>query len=170
MNTKFSPFSQRKKWPRTRGQAMAEFAIALPVLLFMLFGIMEFGRLVFTYVLVTNASRDAVRYASAYGRGDDGYLKYKDCAGIKQAATQSAYIASVTSITITYDSGPNGTSKGSCTASSGEDSTVSVSSGDRVIVTVTAHYSRIVKLLPIPDRDITSKSARTIIGAYALQN
>src|ERR1044071_4879824 len=100
------PFSLFRKSTPSRGQAMVEFAIALPVLLLILYGIMEFGRMVFIYSLVNTASRDAVRYASAYGYSDDGYLKYKYCAGIKKVAQQSAYIVTLTSISISYDSGP----------------------------------------------------------------
>ena len=163
-------FSQNKVNSKPRGQAMVEFAIALPVLLMMLVGIMEVGRLVFMYTLVTNASRDAVRYASAYGRGEDGLLKYKNCAGIKFAARQSAYIVTLTSISVTYDSGPAGSSKGTCDASSGEDADIDVDTGDRVIVTVQATYNPIVSLLPIGSRTFTATSRRTILGVYDLPN
>ena len=48
---------------RTRGQAMVEFVIALPILLFVLFGIIEFGRMVFAWMAVQNAARFGIRYA-----------------------------------------------------------------------------------------------------------
>ena len=48
-------------------QAMVEFAIALPVLLLLLYGILEAGRLLFLYSTVVTASRQAVRYGSATG-------------------------------------------------------------------------------------------------------
>jgi hypothetical protein len=48
---------------RTRGQAMVEFVIALPILLFVIFGIIEFARLVFAWMAVQNAARFGIRYA-----------------------------------------------------------------------------------------------------------
>jgi Flp pilus assembly protein TadG len=47
-----------------RGVAMIEFAIALPLLLLLLLGIGEFGRMLFQYNSLLQASRDAARYAS----------------------------------------------------------------------------------------------------------
>ena len=87
MYGKFNSRNQKKSGSMRplRGQAMVEFAIALPVLLMLLIGIMEVGRMLFMYASVVNSSRDAVRYASAYGRSDDGYLKYKYCDGLGQS-------------------------------------------------------------------------------------
>ncbi len=45
-----------------RGVAMVEFAIALPLLLLLLLGIAEFGRMLFQYNTLLQANRDAVRY------------------------------------------------------------------------------------------------------------
>ena len=47
-----------------RGQTLAEFALTLPILLLLLFGIIEFGRLFQSWVTLQNAARTAVRYAS----------------------------------------------------------------------------------------------------------
>ena len=47
-----------------RAQAMVEFALILPMLLLLLIGIMDFGRALFVYSEVSNASREAVRYAA----------------------------------------------------------------------------------------------------------
>lgn len=46
-----------------RGQAIVEFVIALPILLFVIFGIIEFGRMVFAWMAVQNAARFGIRYA-----------------------------------------------------------------------------------------------------------
>ena len=48
----------RKHGPRERAQAIVEFAIALPILMFMLVGIIEVGRLIYAYAAVINASRE----------------------------------------------------------------------------------------------------------------
>jgi hypothetical protein len=51
----------------SRAQGMVEFALALPVFLLLMFGIIEFARLLVTYSAVYTASREAVRYAVATG-------------------------------------------------------------------------------------------------------
>lgn len=66
-----TPYSQR-------AQAIVEFAIVLPVLMMLLVGILEVGRLIYMYAAVNNASREASRYGSAIGLDDTGaYLKYQ---------------------------------------------------------------------------------------------
>jgi Flp pilus assembly protein TadG len=40
---------------KTRGQTMVEFALILPLLLTTMYGVMEFGRLLFIYVTTTSA-------------------------------------------------------------------------------------------------------------------
>ena len=167
----FQKSPRKNKFPGTRAQAMVEFAIALPVLLVLLIGIMEVGRMLVMYALVNNASRDAVRYASSYGIESSGaqYARYKYCAGIKSRATNSAYFVPLSTITISYDSGPGTTSLGSCTATSGEQN-ITIATGSRVTVTVTATYKPVVKLIPISQRTFTATSSRTIIGIVSLQN
>ena len=54
---------------KNRAQAMVEFAIALPILLMLLYGMLEAGRLLFIYSTIVTASRQAVRYGSATGIG-----------------------------------------------------------------------------------------------------
>lgn len=49
---------------RRQGQTLAEFAITLPTLLIILFGIIEFGRIFQAWVSLQNAARTAARYAS----------------------------------------------------------------------------------------------------------
>jgi Flp pilus assembly protein TadG len=159
--------SHKKERFGFRGQALVEFAIALPVLLVLLVGMMEVGRMLLTYALVSNASRDAVRYASSVGLDDSGtYQKYLYCDGIKAAARSSAYFVSLTTITISYDTGPSTSSIGNC----GAVTAAQISSGNRVTVTVTASYKPVVKLIPISQRTFTSTSSRTILGIVDLEN
>lgn len=51
------------------GQAMVELALILPVLLLLLLGIIEFGRIFNTYLTVSHASREGARVA-ALGQSD----------------------------------------------------------------------------------------------------
>src|SRR5688572_29256647 len=147
-----------------RAQAIVEFAIALPILMALLVGILEVGRMLFIYSSVTSASREAVRYASAIGLDDSGsYNKYNYCAGIQERASRSAYFTPLT-INISYDTGPGTTPYNTCDGT--VDSGVVVSSGDRVVVTVTANYSPMLDLIPLAPRPIISSSARTILGVF----
>ncbi|MBZ0297890.1 MAG: pilus assembly protein [Anaerolineae bacterium] len=53
--------------PNTRkrkGQTLAEFAITLPILLILVFGVFEFGRIFQAWVTLQNSARTAARYAS----------------------------------------------------------------------------------------------------------
>jgi hypothetical protein len=47
-----------------QGQTLAEFAITLPIVLLLTFGIIEFGRIFQSWVTLQNAARTAARYAS----------------------------------------------------------------------------------------------------------
>ena len=157
-----------KKLAGFRAQAIVEFAIALPILMALLVGILEVGRMLFIYSSVTNASREASRYASVIGRDDAGYYAYKYCDGIREKANKSAFLISLSSISINYDSGPGTSSIGICDAVSGEDGDISVDTGDRVEVTVQADYEPMVRLVPIGNRTFTSSSARTFLGYVEL--
>src|SRR5262245_51647344 len=48
-----------------RGQSVVEFALILPVFVFLLLMAIDFGRLFFSYVQVTNAAREGAAYAAA---------------------------------------------------------------------------------------------------------
>ena len=47
----------------TSGQSLVEFAIVLPLLLLVFFGIFEFGRFYFTKLTLQHAVREATRFA-----------------------------------------------------------------------------------------------------------
>src|SRR5579875_2330864 len=49
------------------GQALAEFAIVIPVILLLLCNLMDFGRAMLCYNFVCGAARDAARYAATHG-------------------------------------------------------------------------------------------------------
>lgn len=46
-----------------RGQSLVEFALVIPVFILLIFGLIDGGRLVYTYNTVANAARDAARVA-----------------------------------------------------------------------------------------------------------
>ena len=53
-----------------RGAAMVEMAIVLPVLLLLVFGIIDFGRLYNTQVTLTHAAREGIRDYAIFGLED----------------------------------------------------------------------------------------------------
>src|SRR5690242_20410457 len=111
---------------KSRAQAMVEFAIVLPILVVVLIGIFEVGRVIFIYAAVTNASREAARYGSAlgYDSSTNFYHKYRYCLGIKKAAAKSAFFLPLTNVTVQYDFPPSTTILATCSAANGEDTSV----------------------------------------------
>ena len=157
---------------RRRGQAIVEFALALPILLLIILGIIEVARLVFIYGAVVTASREAVRYGSVVGilNDDPDALRYQDCEGIKQTAQSVAFLPVIDpdDIIIEYDAGPDDLTDPlpTCTPNGdGVDLSVDLVDFERISVTVSASYETIVPIFPqITIDDITSKSSRTILG------
>jgi len=52
---------------RRQGQALPEFAIVVPLFLLLLFGLIEFSRMLFTYVSITNGARELARVVTITG-------------------------------------------------------------------------------------------------------
>ena len=46
---------------KDRGQALVEFAMVLPLMLLMLFALVDFGRAFYSWLLITNAAREGAR-------------------------------------------------------------------------------------------------------------
>ena len=76
---------------RSRGQALVEFAFALPIFLMLLMGIVDLGTAVFTYNSLTNAAREGARLA----------IVNQDTARIIQRAEQQVSIAEITAPNVT---------------------------------------------------------------------
>ena len=85
---------------RERGQALVEFALLLPVLLAVLFLVVDFGVGISRWVVVTNAAREAARLGAS---GEDSIT------AIQQKAVQSsAGLLEEADVTVTYrDIGDN---------------------------------------------------------------
>lgn len=73
MNTLKSWLLWLKHPPKRRGQGLVEFALVLPLLLFLLLGIIEFARAFQGWLVVSNAARFGVRYAVT---GEYNYEQY----------------------------------------------------------------------------------------------
>ena len=145
-----------------RAQGILEFALVLPLLLLLLLGIIEAGRLIFVYSSVNTASREAARYGSAAGEVSAFVKYYQDCAGIRATASRFGLLAGIdeSNIIISYDHGPN-TSVFQSTCPPANDQWVHL--GDRIIVQVSATFEPVVPLVNLPPIPISSTSRRTIL-------
>ncbi len=159
----------------TQAQAMVEFALALPIFLMLVYGLLETGRLIFMYATVATASRDAVRYASVAGWNNTASQTphYQDCAGIRAAAKNVGFLINLqdNQINIAWDRPGSSPAAGGtyCTPGNPTDTSVTLQSGDRVIVTVTTQYRLAVPIVPFTSRTISSgPTARTFLGVIDL--
>ena len=64
-----------------RGQGLVEFAIILPILLIILSGVLDLGRLWYAYVAVTDAAAEGATYAA---------MQPEDSSGIYQRAQEAS--------------------------------------------------------------------------------
>ncbi len=85
-----------------RSQSLVELALALPLLLIILVGVLDLGRVYFAYMTVVNASREGARY---------GATKPTDTTGITTRANNEASGSGITLASVT-PSCPNGCSAG----------------------------------------------------------
>ena len=170
---------------KNKAQAMVEFAIVLPILLLLLYGILEAGRLLFIYSTIVTASRQAVRYGSATGEGTTSNVpRYQDCAGIRQAAQRVDYLNAFDNddIVIYYDTGPGGSLQPYCggdpvgSLPPSDDSFDPTTNNNRLVVKIDGDYNpivpRIVGFLRRSDatnNPIVAQSARTVLVSVSIQ-
>src|SRR6185295_11724401 len=69
---------------RSRGQALAEFALVAPIFFLVLFAVIEAGRFMFYYETLNNATREGARYAIVHG------VNSFDCTGRPAPGAASA--------------------------------------------------------------------------------
>lgn len=64
---KFWQITMRNRLARERGSVLVEFAVVIVVLLTIMFGIMDFSRALYVYHFLSEAAREASRYAMVRG-------------------------------------------------------------------------------------------------------
>jgi Flp pilus assembly protein TadG len=148
---------------KRQAQGMVEFALVLPILLLLVFGIIEFGRLLFLFASVSSSSREGARYGAAVGDTGGGTLRYQDCDGIVAAASRVGVLAGITAadVIIQYDDGS--TVKFNSCADVQDIFGSPIILGDRIVVTVSRDFQPIVPLVNLPSFPISSTTARTIV-------
>ena len=158
---------------------MVEFALAIPVLLMVVYGTLETGRLFFIFASTVTAARQAVRYGSATGDNDLGTPYYQDCAGIKQSAANVGFINVFSDINITYDRGLDASGNPQavnglpmdqeCDDTDFSDPDIDIQNGDRINVHVETLWEPIAPLVPFNPFPIQADSSRTILESIAIQ-
>lgn len=149
-----------------RAQAIMEFTLALPILLLLVYGVLETGRLLFIYSSTITAARQAARYGSATGDSPNGMPYYNDCAGIAAAAQKTGFINTFESINISYDKGLDST--GNPVSPIANCGSLTPVNGDRVVVEVTTQWQPIVPIVPLKAFTIKSQSERTIFASISI--
>ncbi len=76
---------------KQHGVAAVEFAIVLPVLLLILFGIINFGVLMYNQAVITNAAREGARWASIHSSASVGTSCLNTYSATPVDACQAAY-------------------------------------------------------------------------------
>lgn len=90
------------------GAAAVEFALVLPVLLLILFGIIDFGRAFNAQITLTQAAREGVRAYALSGNASDGDARAKEAvqgtplAGAISTSTTGCTTGNPTTLTATY--------------------------------------------------------------------
>jgi PKD repeat protein len=137
----------------TRGQGLIEFALIMPVLLLMVMGIIDFGRMFYIYSAASNAVREAVRVGST---------DPSDCTGINQAARSQLTFIERTAYTVTirYDDGAD-LKPFACPPSPGQ---YLEAGQDRVVVVVQADFAPLTPVISsmFPKLGLNYQAGRTI--------
>ena len=95
----------RKIWRCQQGVAAVEFALALPLILMLIFGVIDFGLAMYAKGLITNASQEGARFGAIY-RLDS--LTVGDIQTHVQGYLQAAGFPAPVTVTVTGAGGPSG--------------------------------------------------------------
>ena len=167
-----------------KGASLVEFAVVAPLLFLLLFGVIEFARVVSAYTTVWTGAREGARYATTSDISDitPNVPRFRDCAGIVNAiqakAVTSSIAASDTTILWINDSG---TTIADCddsdatypnpSAKSGSNWTVDIANGTIISVEVEGTFNSVIPLLSTFLNNVTLDSTQTrsiyegIVGA-----
>jgi uncharacterized repeat protein (TIGR01451 family) len=160
-----------------RGQGLMEFALILPLLLLLILGAIETGRMLAIFSSLSSASKMAVRYGAVAGdydvftAGDQPF--YNNCNGIRATARRAALFVPLedAGISIRYERGVGTITQtiglcapGAVTPTVALTSTapITILDGDRMVISITATYRPIVPIVPLPEVPMTFAAARTI--------
>ncbi|WP_322044329.1 TadE/TadG family type IV pilus assembly protein [Paraburkholderia sp. J67] len=132
-----------------RGSAIVEFALVMPMLLILLFGIVELGFVLYDKTVITSASRAAVRQGVAFGETATGTPYYMSPSTVTQIAT-----GGLSTMLINFNSSNQpSVTLSSCTAASSCTTGAGCSAGNSLTVTVSYTFQGLLlgaALSPFP--------------------
>ncbi len=140
----------RKRLKPWRGQGLVEFALILPLLLMIIIGIFEFGRILLIYSNLFNAAREGARY---------GITNPRDYSGIHHRSADQVILVAQDDpdfhLWVQYDNGPGGDPHTNHQA---------VTVGDRVLVRIQYPVRPMTPLFEplIGEIPLDTQAARTI--------
>ena len=141
--------ARSRLWPRTRGQALVEFALVLPVLLLVVGGALDLGRLFFAYVSVENAAKEGAFFGATNPYCDASKAGCADPSNVTWHATNE--LSGLTGATVTV----------TC---NGAAVTLSCTPGSTYAVRVSYPFSLITPILtPILGNHLTLATTETSI-------
>jgi len=114
-----------------QGTALVELALSLSVMILIMFGIVEFGRVIYTAIEVSNAAHAAVQY------GASSRAASADTTGIANAAIADA--ANVSGLSVTSVNTSCTCANTAYTPSSCSDNTTCSSNGTALVETITVN-------------------------------
>lgn len=164
------------------GQGLVEFMLILPILLFIVMGIFDFGRVMIAYSSASNALREAARLAEVYGGEGRSTpeMDYLDCGAMREIAQRATFAnVNVTVNYITYPRDSEGKPDPSaapiirpCVDNEdyGDVSESQVRTNDIVEITTVGNVSLITPLLSsaIPELPFEFTARRTVIKQLSL--
>ena len=139
---------------RSRGQALAEFALVAPIFFLMLFAIIDFGRYAYYVQVLNNAAREGARYAIVHGaEGIPSTGPPDDPSGAAVKTTVRNYLVGVLDAgALTID--PTWTSPGGVPGPNLR--------GNLVTVKVEYQFRSLIPLVPIPPLTVRGESTLVI--------
>ncbi|MBI5031268.1 MAG: pilus assembly protein [Chloroflexi bacterium] len=81
---------------REHGQSLVELGLTLPLLLIILFGVVDLGRLFYAYVTVTNSAREGARVGTMNPKNTNNAIKIR-------AKQEASNVLNLTDLDITID-------------------------------------------------------------------
>lgn len=153
-----------------RGQTLVEFSLVLPVFLLFVFGIFDFGRLMFALTSASSALRSAARHAAVIGYADAPTPPYLDCIEIMNTARE-AYFVDYNLVQVEYikareiDPGTGELRVLGCPTTDDQ-----LANGDIMRVTADMTFELVTPLVTaiFPQLDVTFEANRTIVKSLTL--
>jgi Flp pilus assembly protein TadG len=136
---------------RSRGQALAEFAIVAPVFFLLIFAILDFGRYVYYVQVLNNAAREGARYAIVHGSNSF------------QPAGPAPDDPAVDAVVRNFAVGVTGNSALTVSSVWGTPPNPPTNNrGSKVDVSVTYAFHPLIPLIPIPPITITGEATLVV--------